>query len=230
VEQRRPNGARVADRRMPAREDLRTLLGYRWVRVLLIASAAFPLVSVAHNSSEGEQLAVLETNFATAPVADKTAQVTGAAQAWRTKAIEREGRRVAEKYLKRGYEISPQLAADIQAAAIEHGIHPEIAFGLVRAESSFRNSATSHVGAVGMTQLMPRTAAWMQPGVTRRQLRDQKTNLRIGFKYLRYLIDYYEGDERLALLAYNRGPGTVDKVLKRGGNPDNGYVEKVMGP
>jgi hypothetical protein len=69
----------------------------------------------------------------------------------------------------------------------------------------------------------------MEPGVTRAQLRDPETNLRIGFKYLRYLIDKYEGDEKLALLAYNRGPGTVDRALRQGRNPDNGYADFVYG-
>ena len=83
--------------------------------------------------------------------------------------------------------------------------------------------ATSRVGAVGLTQLMPATAKWLEPGTTRDDLRDTETNLRIGFGYLRDLIDKYDGDENLALSAYNRGPGTVDRILKRGGNPDNGY-------
>ena len=92
-----------------------------------------------------------------------------------------------------------------------------------------RNAATSPVGAVGLTQLMPATARWMEPGVTRSELRDPETNLRIGFKYLRYLLEKYDGNENLALLAYNRGPGTVDKALKRGRDPDNGYAAFVKG-
>jgi soluble lytic murein transglycosylase-like protein len=76
---------------------------------------------------------------------------------------------------------------------------------------------------------MPRTASWVEPGVTRAELRDPETNLRVGFKYLRFLLDKYEGNERLALLAYNRGPGTVDDALRRGSNPDNGYADFVYG-
>ena len=125
------------------------------------------------------------------------------------------------------YKIPTSLAKDIYQAAVAHNITPRTAFGLVRAESSFRPTATSPVGATGLTQLMPATARWLQPGTTRQQLKDPETNLRIGFKYLRSLVDKYDGNEKLALLAFNRGPGTVDKVLKRGGNPDNGYAEKV---
>ena len=127
------------------------------------------------------------------------------------------------------YGLERALAEQIYDSAVENEIDPNIAFGLVRAESSFKNSSTSPVGAVGLTQLMPKTASWLQPGVTRAELRDPDTNLRIGFKYLRQLIDKYEGDTKLALIAYNRGPGTVDRELKRGGNPDNGYADFVEG-
>jgi soluble lytic murein transglycosylase-like protein len=149
--------------------------------------------------------------------------------AWMKKAIIREAERLGMEYRGKGFSVTPELAMQIGAAAAEFEIDPDIAFGLVRAESSFRNAATSSVGAVGLTQLMPRTASWMEPGITRNQLRDPETNLRVGFKYLRYLLDKYEGDERLALVAYNRGPGTVDNALKRGRNPDNGYADFVHG-
>ena len=129
--------------------------------------------------------------------------------------------------LAQQYKIPTSLAKQIHEAAVENDISPRTAFGLVRAESSFRTSATSPVGAIGLTQLMPRTARWLAPGVTTRELRNPETNLKIGFKYLRDLKEKYNGDEKLALLAFNRGPGTVDRLLKRGGNPDNGYAEKV---
>lgn len=126
------------------------------------------------------------------------------------------------------YGIAHALAAAIHDHAVEANIDPQLAYGLVKTESSFKPRATSHVGARGLTQVMPRTARWLQPGTKAEQLYDQETNLRLGFRYLRQLIDKYEGDTKLALLAYNRGPGTVDKVLRRGGDPDNGYARKVM--
>lgn len=126
------------------------------------------------------------------------------------------------------YDVPRDLAESIYDIALENDLDPDVAFGLVRAESSFRNSATSHVGAVGLTQLMPRTAAWLEPGTSTSDLRDPDTNLRIGFRYLRDLIDKYDGNTEMALFAYNRGPGTVDRILKRGGNPDNGYADMVL--
>ncbi len=126
------------------------------------------------------------------------------------------------------YDISDQLARDIYQIAQQEGIDPKVAYGLVKTESSFKNTAVSHVGARGLTQVMPRTAKWMVPGTKASDLHDQKTNLRLGFRYLNQMIDKYKGDVRLALLAYNRGPGTVDKILKRGGDPNNGYADKVL--
>ncbi len=69
----------------------------------------------------------------------------------------------------------------------------------------------------------------MLPGTKPDDLYARQTNLKLGFRYLNKMIAKYRGDVRLALLAYNRGPGTVDKILKRGGDPNNGYADKVLG-
>ena len=125
------------------------------------------------------------------------------------------------------YSLTREMAEDIYDMAIAAEIDPDVAFGLVRAESSFKNTATSYVGAIGLTQLMPATAKWLEKGITNSELRNPETNLRIGFKYLKQLTDKYDGNTDLALVAYNRGPGTVDRILKRGGDPDNGYSKFV---
>ena len=127
------------------------------------------------------------------------------------------------------YKIDSSLAKDIYNAAQEAGIEPKLAFGLVHTESSFKTHAESGVGARGLTQVMPNTAKWLMPGTKANDLWDQKTNLKLGFRYLNQLIDRYHGNVRHALTAYNRGPGTVDKILKHGGDPDNGYAGKVIG-
>lgn len=153
-----------------------------------------------------------------------------AAAAWRIKALEREQDRVVQELRERfrAYGVSKELAEEIHRAAVEEDIDPKIAFGLVRVESSFRRTAVSRVGAVGYTQVLPSTARWLVPGITRSDLLQTGTNLRVGFRYLRYLVDRYDGDIRLALTAYNRGPGTVDRLLRQGRNPDNGYAAKVL--
>lgn len=126
------------------------------------------------------------------------------------------------------YSISAELASDIHDIALEEGIEPELAFRLVRLESRFDERATSPVGAIGLAQVMLPTAQYFQKGITREQLYDRETNLRIGFRYLRTLIDEYEGDIRLALLTYNRGPVAVQLALRNGEDPSNGYDRILM--
>jgi soluble lytic murein transglycosylase-like protein len=128
------------------------------------------------------------------------------------------------------FRISPQLARTIHDAAESQGLDPELGFRLVRAESAFNPRARSHAGALGYTQLMPSTARWLDRRMTTRErILEPEPNLRVGFGYLRRLIDKYDGDVRLALLAYNRGEGAVDRDLRSGRNPENGYTRRVLG-
>lgn len=127
------------------------------------------------------------------------------------------------------YGIGADLAMKIEEIALAEQIDPRIAFSLIRVESGFNQRAVSPVGALGYTQLMPETARLLSPGITREAMFDQDTNLRLGFRFLRYLINHYHGDIRLALLAYNRGPARVDELLARGIDPGNGYSRMVLG-
>lgn len=205
--------------------ELKDLLSGRLVQLCLLMTAFVQVAAVV-----GESRAEAPEGR-TALLAPVLVQPGGESVStlWSRQAVERQARELAQKYRLEGYRVSPELARSITEAAMEQGIDLDIAFGLVRAESSFRNTATSPVGAVGLTQLMPSTARWVQPGVSRSALRDPETNLKIGFKYLRYLLEKYEGNEDLALVAYNRGPGTVDRELKRGRDPSNGYASFVRG-
>lgn len=144
------------------------------------------------------------------------------------------GRRAAarEGYVARyalRYGISFKLAAEIEHAALEEGIDPDLAFRLVRVESQFKERAVSSAGALGLTQLMPATADALQPGITQEEIFDPETNLRLGFRYLRWLLKVYDGDLSDALHAYNRGPGRVDRIRAAGGDPANGYADRVLG-
>ena len=143
------------------------------------------------------------------------------------RAAEARERQVAA-YARR-YGISVELADAIERAARAEGLETELAFRLVRVESAFKPGAESYAGALGLTQVMPATAEFLQPGITRAQLLDRDTNLRLGFRYLKELLAVYDGDEQEALTAYNRGPGTVARIRKQGGDPANGYAELVLG-
>jgi soluble lytic murein transglycosylase-like protein len=149
------------------------------------------------------------------------------AETWRDVVAEKPIEDAVESLAKE-FKVPVSLAADIHEAAVTEDIDPRMAFGLVRAESRFRPTIVSPVGAVGLTQVMPATARWLVPGTSAADLRNPDTNLKVGFKYLRSLLNQYDGNKKLALTAYNRGPGTVSKILGRGGDPDNGYAEMVM--
>jgi soluble lytic murein transglycosylase-like protein len=126
------------------------------------------------------------------------------------------------------YDVSADLAAAVYDIALAEGIEPELGFRLVAAESEFNPRALSPVGAVGLTQLMPATARYFDGAVTRERLYDERTNLRIGFRYLRTLVRDFKGNVRLALLAYNRGPFAVSADRRRGEDPSNGYDRAIM--
>lgn len=130
------------------------------------------------------------------------------------------------------YRITADVSAAIYDVALAEGVDPALAFRLVKAESSFNPKARSKVGAIGYTQVLPSTARLYEPGLTVNQLYDRNTNLRLGFRYLRDLLERYEGNPeaklRLALLAYNRGPSKVQEVLDAGRDPENGYAAAVM--
>lgn len=128
------------------------------------------------------------------------------------------------------YGISLELAAAIERAARAEGLDPELAFRLVAVESGFRVDAVSSAGALGLTQILPSTAAELDPTATPdRLLRDPELNLRLGFRYLRRLLVAYDGDLRLALHAYNRGPGTVARLRAAGREVANGYADRILG-
>ena len=126
------------------------------------------------------------------------------------------------------YKIPADLASSIYDIAIAEGIDPNVAYSLVNVESEFFHKAVSRVGALGLTQVMPATGRALQPGLERADLFDPETNLRLGFRYLREMIGKYDGDIDLALHAYNRGPTIVDKILRSGGDPANGYANAVL--
>jgi soluble lytic murein transglycosylase-like protein len=127
------------------------------------------------------------------------------------------------------YRIPADLAMAIEDIALAEGIEPHLAFEIVRVESNFNPNAVSPAGALGLAQVMPATAEIYRPGITREQLFDRDTNLRIGFRFFRYLLTIYDGDVRIALQAYNRGPTRVNRMLAAGEDPGFGYAGMVLG-
>jgi hypothetical protein len=117
------------------------------------------------------------------------------------------------------------LAAMAVAAARRHSLDPDLVQAVVAVESGFRPDAVSPKGAQGLMQLMPATARSL--GVM--DSFDPASNLDGGTRYLRALIQRYDGDLKRALAAYNAGEGAV---ARHGGVPPYpetmAYVRKVL--
>jgi soluble lytic murein transglycosylase-like protein len=115
----------------------------------------------------------------------------------------------------------------VTRAAERNGLPPAIVHSVARAESAYRADAVSPKGAMGVMQLMPATAALYAANPA-----DPEQNIEAGTRYLKDLLLKYMNHEdqvRLALAAYNAGPGAVDKY--KGVPPyreTQNYVERVI--
>ena len=113
----------------------------------------------------------------------------------------------------------------IQKAADKYNLTPKLISAVIKAESDFNADVISRAGAQGLMQLMPETAKEL--GVT--DPFDVEQNIEGGVRYLRQMMDQFKGNVRLALAAYNAGPGAVQRY--QGIPPYQEtiqYVQKVL--
>jgi hypothetical protein len=99
------------------------------------------------------------------------------------------------------------FVAAVERAADEYGVDPELLVAMMRVESAFDPQAVSSKGAVGLMQLMPATAELLSV----EDPTDPAQNIDGGARWLRRMLDRFEGDLDLALAAYNAGPETVSR-------------------
>lgn len=121
-------------------------------------------------------------------------------------------------------DLDSEIAIAIASASARYEMDPNLIRAVIRAESSYNPNAVSSAGAMGLMQLMPRTAESL--GVT--DPFNISQNVHGGTKYLRNLLDRFDGDLELALAGYNAGAGNV---IRHGGIPPfretQNYVPRV---
>ncbi len=116
------------------------------------------------------------------------------------------------------------------------GIDPVFLAALIRVESAFSPKAVSRKGARGLMQVMPATGEEVarKLGIEwagAHQLHELEFNVRLGVFYLDWLLDYYAGNYKFALTAYNRGPGNVRHIVRRHGRLKReftGYFRRIQ--
>jgi len=109
----------------------------------------------------------------------------------------------------------------------DHEVVTHVALSLIKIESNGNTFATSNKKAYGLTQLLLPTARDYVPEVTKAQLFDQETNIRIFFMHFERLLKHYEGNMTKVLHGWNRGEGTVDRLLAQNIDPSNGFSAAI---
>ncbi len=137
-----------------------------------------------------------------------------------------DGKEVSPSWVKQRPIRAPhEIERLVRVLAPHYGLDPGLVLALVESESNFNPTARSHKNAQGLMQLIPETAERF--GV--RDVWDPEQNLRGGMAYLRWLLDYFDGDLELALAGYNAGERAVER---HGGIPPyeetRTYVARVV--
>ena len=122
----------------------------------------------------------------------------------------------------------------IRRNAKKRNVDPFLIMGLIRQESSFDPTSKSRVGATGLMQLMPPTArelgGMLRMMFSTSRLTDPEVNIELGTFYVRRLIDRYNGEELLAIAAYNGGQGNVSRWRSTNRRPLDEFIEGMPFP
>ena len=117
----------------------------------------------------------------------------------------------------------------------EYGIDKYLAYAIIKAESNFNENAKSNSNAIGLMQIMEataiETAEKMNLKITEEELFNPEINIKIGLKYFSELLNEYDSNYQMAIVAYNAGIGNVDKWVKEGTiSIDGSNLENVPFP
>jgi soluble lytic murein transglycosylase len=131
--------------------------------------------------------------------------------------------------LIRKYNIPYRYLEILAETSKEFDLNLEFMVGLMQVESSFRSNAASNMDAYGLMQVRMITARELDPTIeTFWQLYSPERNIRLGSEYFRKLLDRYDGDYRMASLAYNRGPTRLDGELSDNIDISDHYYRKIV--
>lgn len=121
--------------------------------------------------------------------------------------------------LLKGFIFPRKYKSIVEQAAYTYNVDPNLIYAMIKQESSFKQNATSKSGAKGLMQLMESTAnefASRIPSINENNydIYDPYNNIHIGTKYMSYLINYFDGNYYLAIIAYNTGLGRITDWIK----------------
>ncbi len=127
--------------------------------------------------------------------------------------------KVQNMILKKIYPINFQEYVELYAK--ENNLDKYIIYAMIKAESNFRPDVKSKSNAIGLMQLLENTAVEISNAienniVTENSLYEPEINIKLGTSYYAYLLNHYNGNNILALTAYNAGMGNVDRWLEEG--------------
>ncbi len=140
--------------------------------------------------------------------------------------------RISKRATRKGMFLTAQSYPTITQYLRSVPIEWALVHGIIRQESMFDLDAKSHVGALGLMQLMPATAKEVarQAGVKyskSRLTRDGSYNIKLGSHYLERLVDRFDGSYPMAIAAYNAGPSRVNRWIKTFGDPRKGEIDFI---
>lgn len=120
----------------------------------------------------------------------------------------------------------------VEKYAREYNIDKYMVYAIIKAESNFDEKAKSESNAIGLMQIMEttaiETASKMELEITEEDLFNPEINIKIGLNYFAYLVEQYNNNYALAIVAYNAGIGNVDKWIENGTiKPDGTDIENV---
>jgi len=126
------------------------------------------------------------------------------------------------------------IAFSIVEESVKNNLDPYLMLAIIKTESSFNYKSVSRKGAIGLMQLLPKTAYYISEKVddlfveNKKEIFDPVVNIRLGINYYNYLLNKFNGNEEMAIAAYNLGPRNIYKYLAKGRDIPKFYYYKVM--